>query len=829
MNLFEHTLRTLPIALWTVCASSALATKAAAVSESLPDILRIELLPEDVVLADTRDRVQLLVTGFTPGGERVDLTHAADWSVSDDIARIDSAIASPLAPGKAWIEARVASRSARIPLRVLSTDTRPISFRYEVEPALTKPGCNSGPCHGSPSGKGGFRLSLRGFDAAFDRDTLLHEERGRRTDAFEPDASLILQKPLGRLAHGGGVRLRENDASYGVLREWIRSGCPTEPLDTDSLVDIEVSPRPLDAESSLEFRLPIDTQQLRVEAHFRDGLRRDVTALAVFSSSDESVAEVSPEGLVRGLRRGESTILVRFLDRMQTLAFTFVAEVPGFRWSDPPQVNYIDVAIDDKLRKLSWLPGERSSDAEFLRRVFLDVIGQLPTLDETRAFLGDERPDKRELLIDRLLERPEFASFWASKWADILRLTEKSVSKPGAEKYWRWLRRAFERNTPYDEFARSLLTSVGSTFENPAANYFRAATDSEDAAESTAQVFLGFRLACAKCHNHPFERWTQDNYYGMSAFFHRVKKKAGGRSGEEIVWVERQGAPRQPRSGQTARAWLPFSGERDLVDGVDPRDRFVEWLREPDNPFFARVEVNRIWFHLLGRGIVHPIDDFRDSNPPSNDGLLDRLARDFVNSGYDRKHIIRTILRSRTYQTTSRSVALNEGDTKYFSHHWPRLLAAEQLLDALSQATGVEHDLGRVPSGTRASQVASQGDSAGGGNEFLKAFGQPERQTVCQCERSTETSLAKALQMFNGRVVHDKLRAENGRIRRLARAGRSDDEIITEFYLAALCRPPLAEELEVAGRYLSGVEDRLLGLEDVCWAILNSNEFLFQH
>ena len=526
-----------------------------------------------------------------------------------------------------------------------------------------------------------------------------------------------------------------------------------------------------------------------------------------------------------GVDRGEAAILARFLDKIETSSLMFLKQVPGFHWNSPPQNNFVDTHVFQKLEQLQILPSELCNDEEFVRRVYLDVIGALPDVNETQAFLADTAPDKRARLIDSLLERPEFAEFWALKWGDLLRIRNAKVSLPGVHKFHRWLVAAFRDNMPYDEFARELLTASGSTFVNPPANYYRTAAETNDCTETTSQLFLGIRIQCAKCHNHPFERWSQDNYYGIGAFFNRVQRKPGVNPEEQVIWVARAGEVTQPRTGKQMQPWLPLSGSTELAGEDDRRDTFVDWLVKPENPFFAKVEVNRMWGHLMGRGIVEPVDDFRDSNPPSSASLLTALADDFANNGYDRRRVLRTILNSRTYQLSSRKNEFNANDVKYFSHATTRLLSAEQLLDAICRVTSVAEKFAGLPAGTTATQLPSPDVDI----EFLKVFGQPARETACQCERSTDSNLSQALQMINGPLVHGKVRDESNRLRKLAGAGKTDQEIVTELYLSALCRPPSEPEMAAATKHISNAGDRTRGLEDVCWALLNANEFLFQH
>ena len=560
-------------------------------------------------------------------------------------------------------------------------------------------------------------------------------------------------------------------------------------------------------------------------AHFSNGVVKDVTPLASFSSSDTEVASVDEAGFVAGRDRGESAIVVRYLEHVQTCFLTFVKDVPGFAWNPPPANNFIDDHVYAKLLQLKFEPSALCTDEEFLRRVYLDLIGLLPTVDETKKFLADPAPYKRKQLIEDLLQRPEYAKFWALKWGDLLRMTSTAVGGDGVHKYHRWVQRAIEQNMPYDQFARELLTASGSTLANPPANFYRTTADANDAVETISQVFLGSRLQCAKCHNHPFERWTQDNYYGMAAVFNRVQKKKTKRPNELVVWSAPSGEVTQPRTGKQMKPWAP-GGDLAMAADDDRRDPFATWLTAKDNPFFARVEVNRIWAQFFGRGLVDPIDDFRDSNPAANFALLDALARDFVEHGFDRRHTIRTILQSRAYQASFRTTPLNQDDSKYASHFQPRLLSAEQLLDAICAVTDVPETFGSLPPGTKATQIPAP-DLAK--NEFLKTFGQPERQTVCACERSSESNLGMAIQFFNGPLIYEKLKNENNRFRRMIKANKSDQEILNELYLAAVSRAPTQAELDASLKHLAGKPDRVAAFEDICWALLNTNEFLFQH
>ena len=764
---------------------------------------KVEVFPTQFTLLGPREQIQYIVTGFYADGGIRDLTTVAEFQVTNPaVAKVERAVGKPLANGSTDILVKVGGREVSAQLTVANQDqAQPISFVNGTLAALSKLGCNAGACHGSPSGKGGFRLSLRAFDPELDKLTLIREDYGRRTNVLDPDRSLLLLKPLMRVPHGGGLQMRASDYSHDVLRDWIAEGCQVDPAGTPHCVRLEVYPP-----TGRVLRQPSHTQQLCVLAHFSDGSVRDVTRLAVYSSSDEEVASVDNFGHVIGHDRGEAAIIVRFLEHIESNFLTFVRTIEGFAWNNPTANNYVDEHIYTKLQQLQFLPSGLCTDEEFLRRVYLDVIGVLPTTSEVEAFLADSSPDKRTKTIDQLLDRPEFAKFWALKWGDLLRLSTKQVGDVGVYKYHRWVERAVASNMPYDQFARELLTAAGSTLNNPPANFYRTATDANDCVESISQVFLGARLQCAKCHNHPFERWTQDNYYGMAAFFNRVQRRNTPRPGEMLVWMSHSGEVTQPRTGKQMVPWLPVQGDVANAQVDDRRDLFAEWLTKPDNPFFAKVEANRIWSHLLGRGIVDPPDDFRDSNPPSNAALLDALARDFAQSGFDRKHVIRTILNSRTYQASFEPNPFNETDSKYFSHFQPRLLSAEQLLDAICQTTARPEQFGALPDGTKATQLPAPDLVQ---NEFLKIFGQPERQTVCACERSDESNLGMAIQFFNGPLIYNKLRDGGNRFRQLMQEGKSDQEIIEQLHLAAVSRRPTKQEIDASLAHLAAKDEQI--------------------
>jgi hypothetical protein len=557
-----------------------------------------------------------------------------------------------------------------------------------------------------------------------------------------------------------------------------------------------------------------------------------VTRLTVFTSSDPSVADVSPNGLVEFKQAGEVAILCRYLEEMNSVRITYLEPREGFAWPNPPEANYVDKHVFAKLKQMTILPSDLCTDAEFVRRAHLDLCGVLPTPEESTKFLADRSPDKRAKLIDALLQRPEYADFWALKWLDVLRSNRKTIQVKGVNAFQLWLRENLARNEPLDQMIRELLTANGSTYANPPANYYRIAKDPTNLAETTAQLFFGVRMQCAKCHNHPFEAITQDDYYSTAAWFARVKTKKEGAApknaqdpGAEVVYDLRDGEVTQPRSGKAMAPKFLKGAAPTIPPGTDRRAVFAEWLTGPQNPYFAKSVVNRVWYHLMGKGIVDPVDDFRDSNPPSNDELLDALAKDFVAKKFDLKALIRTIMTSRTYQLSATPNETNKDDAKYFSHTVTKLLSAEQLLDAQCDVTAVPEKFAGLPLGTRAIQLPDGEVN----HPFLKTFGQPARELACECERESDSNLAQALQLINGPTINDKLRNPNNRLGKLLAEKKGEKEILDALYLAALARPATDAERAPALSHVAKGADKRKAWEDVLWAILNTREFLFRH
>jgi hypothetical protein len=783
---------------------------------------------------------QLIVTGRYADSRERDLTPIANYTAAKPaIVEVSpGGLVQPRGNGKSVLLVQAGGQTVRLPVQVEQFDVREqVSFRRDVIAVLNVAGCNAGACHGTPSGKNGFKLSLRGFDPGTDYVTLTRDLSGRRIDRNQPEASLILQKGAGKVPHEGGVRLAAGRVPTRLLQHWLASGAPDDPAGLPVLRGLEVWPGSRVLAALAGQPAGSLKQQLAVVAHFADASERDVTPLTVFRSSDETVARVSSEGLVEFLKSGEVAILVRYLEEMVSVRLTCVQPAADYFWPNPPVNNYVDEDLFAKMKLLAIPPAPKCNDSDFFRRVYLDLCGILPAATEVQRFLVDNAPDKRARLVDGLFERPEYADFWALKWADVLNNNRRAVQAKGAYLLHQWLRIQFAQNTPFDEIARSLVTASGSTYLNPAANYFRSdrkVRDPEDQAQNSAQQFLGIRMSCARCHNHPFERWTQDDYYGLTAFFARVQDRPDplhprvGRfnQGALDIFVDRSGEAIHLRTGKPMPARLLGGDTATVKPEQDRREVLADWLTRPDNPFFARSVVNRIWYHLLGRGIVDPVDDFRDSNPAASEELLNALARDFVAHRFDTRHVIRTIMSSQIYQLGTKTNAYNRDDVRFFSHAVAKMHSAEVLLDALLAATEVPEVFPGMPAGTRATQLPD-GDVFH--HPFMRAFGQPTRETACECERSCDTSLGHALQLINGPTVKAKLTAPQNRIGRLLAEKRSDSEIVTELYLATLSRLPVDREREASLRHIGSSSERRRALEDIQWALFNSREFLLRH
>ena len=703
------------------------------------------------------------------------------------------------------------------------------SFRIDVLPLLSRGGCNAGACHGNSGGKGGFRLSLRGDDPDFDFRSLTREALGRRVNLTSPDQSLMVLKPTGQLAHEGGVRFSSGSAEARMLRNWIAAGARDDRSSAPRLKSLHVAP-------VMKINRSADRiEPLQIVAEFTDGTRRDVTRQASFDLSDPTLAEVSPAGEVHARRPCEVTVAVRYLTGRGVSSLAFVPDRQGFEWRGLAERNVVDRHVFAKLRQLEINPSEPASDPVFLRRAFLDAIGRLPTVEEARQFLADPDAAKRDHLIDRLLERSEFADFWALKWADLLRNEEKTMGSKGVWVFQRWLRDQIAAEVPLDAMVRQIVSARGSTWTNPPSSFYRTSRDPQAAAEAVAQVFLGVRLQCARCHNHPFDDWTQDDYYGLAACFSTVQRKQINNlrrdkfdkheiNGDEVVYLAGSPGMVQPRTRALLKPRPPGGVPFESSSDTNPLDQLADWLTR-DNHQFARNLANRVWFHLMGRGVVEPVDDFRESNPPSNPGLLDALTEHLIQGGMRLKPLVALVMKSQTYQLGATPTATNADDTTNFSRAGVRVLPAEVLLDAICQVVEIAEPFRGAPGRLRATQLPG----AAADSPFLRIFGKPERLLSCECERTETTSLAQAFQMINGESVRRKLEDPGNRISRLLARPTPAGAILEEFYLAGLCRQPTHAERDAILAYLAKAGNARDAWQDVTWAILNSKEFLLRH
>jgi hypothetical protein len=799
-------------------------------ADSKPPGLSIE--PARVVLSGRESRQQLAVTHRLTDGSLRDVTRRCRYVVEPEtIATVTTdGVVRPRADGVATIRAIDQDRETGIEVIVQGADwTRPVSFRTEIVPLLSKAGCNMGACHGNFNGKGGFRLSLRGDDPMFDFQSLTHDQFGRRLSTVAPERSLIIRKPTATLAHEGGMRFARNSTEARTLLQWIASGASDDQAVAPQVRSLRVYPAErIAAPGELE-------QQVVVTAEFTDGATRDVTRQAAFDISDPTRVEVSVDGLVQARGPCETAVAVRYMTGRGTSRLAFLADRPRFSWQGPHADHPIDTFVFAKLRALRINPSALSDDSVFLRRAYLDATGRLPDPDESRAFLADRDPEKRSKLIDRLVDYPEFADFWALKWADLLRNEEKTMGDKGAWVFQRWLRDQIAGDVPLDELVRRLIAGLGSTWQNPPSSFYRTNRDPMTAAESVGQVFLGIRLQCARCHSHPFDVWTQDDYYGLAACFANVARKQLDNArkdgfdqheinGDEVIYLAGRPQMVQPRSGTLLRPKVLHGPVIEPTSAGNTLERLAEWLTRR-NPQFRRNLANRVWYHLFGRGIVEPVDDFRDSNPPSNPALLDAVTTAFEANGMRLKPLVAWIMKSRTYQLSATPDPTNVEDEANFSRAAVRLLSAEVLLDAVSQVLEVPERFPRAPASLRAAQLPG----ASGSVAFLKTFGKPDRLLTCECERSEMTTLAQAFQMINGETVRRKLDARDNRIGRRLAAGSDDTKLLSEIYLAALCREPTEAERTTMMAHVRGAIPQRKAWEDVVWALLNSKEFLLRH
>ncbi len=786
----------------------------------IPKVTALKVQPMSLTLEHARDGRRVVVSGRTQDGSWIDVTRWAILTATDAKVEVQQdGYIYPKATGATKVAVTLKGLTTELPVEVKSMDAPAVSFVRDVMPVLSHAGCNNGTCHGAAKGKNGFKLSLRGYDPEFDYELLIADISGRRFNRAFPEQSLMLLKPTSEVPHKGGQVIVPGSKDYRLIHQWISEGAVSDVKTTQRVERLEVLP------NSSELAMPGAKQQLIAIAHYPDGTMRDVTREAKFTSSVNEVAKVNDDGVVTAERRGETAILTRYEGAYSTNGIIVMGDRSGYKWVETAEYNYIDTHVHNKLKRMKILTSELCTDEEFVRRIYLDLTGIPPTPDQVRSFLNDGTPSKakREQLIDVLVETPEFVDHWAHKWADLLQSNRKFLGERGVWLFQQWIHESIAENRPYDQFVRDLITATGSSYTNPAANYFRVSREYTAAVENTTQLFLGVRFSCNKCHDHPFEKWTQNQYYEFGAFFADVKVKPGQLPGDEVVYASFAETPvKHPRTLAVVEPTVPFGKVNSETE--DKRAMLAEWLTDADNPMFARAGVNRLWSYFMGRGIIEPVDDIRTSNPPTNPELLDALTQDFVTSGFDLKHMMKTITRSRTYQQSIKTNKWNKADTINFSHAVARRLTAEQLLDSIGVATGSRPKFESMPKSFRAVQLP---DSKVKDDGFLKLFGRPERETSCECERTTEVSLAHAMNLINGPTVADALIDKNGRIAQLLKKNVDNRAIVEELYLATFSRLPLEHEYKVAVEHLANAESKEAGAQDLLWALINSPAFLF--
>lgn len=798
------------------------------------EIARLEVFPDKVALRGMDDACQLVVTAVLKNGHEVDVTGDSRFvsTLGDGLRFTQAGRAIPSTNGKGTISVAYAGARAALPVEVTDCETLlPINFPNQIVPVFTKLACNSGGCHGKASGQNGFKLGLLGYDPELDFNTLVKEGRGRRVMPDSPDASLLLTKGTGAVAHGGGRKMEAGSDEYKLVRRWIASGMPYgKPTDpTVKSISVHPSRRVLSRQSR---------QQFAVLAHYSDGTREDITRRAQYESNDSEIATVDAQGLVRSQSlSGEAAIMVRYQDQVST----FRAVVPVSR--EPKPFSFAENTVVDKhavakWRELGLVPSDLASDLVYLRRVHLDLTGTLPTPAQVQAFVADKAADKRGRLVDSLLESPEYAYYFAAKWADILRVKRggDAARAYGTYAFHGWLRDAMANDMPYDQIARAVVAGTGDEMVHPPVMWTKSLSGVEQYVDDTAQVFLGLRLTCAQCHHHPYEKWSQDDYWGLAAFFGRIGRKEVTLGADEsnqpvkrvVVFSQKTGSVNNKRTQQVA-AFKPLDGKpMEVAPGTDPRSLLADWLTARDNPFFARAVANRYWAHFLGKGIVDPLDDMRLTNPASNPALLDALARELTNSGFSLKHLVRTICKSRTYQLSAEPNDSNRNDKQNFARYYPRRLSAEVIYDAVCQVTASPAAFGGVPADSNAPRRAIMLPDESFASYFLDVFGRPQRISACECERVGEANLAQALHLLNSDEIQTMLSRGNGRADLLAKDKRPDGEKIDELFIRAFGHPPAPDQKKAALEHLAKHEkDKKVGYENILWALLNTKEFLF--
>ena len=804
--------------LFTSCTLLVLTTTRLATAET--PLASIEVFPPDINLETSRDRQSFVVQATFADGLTRDVTAEAKLALGNPaLARLQGNIVFPVQDGTTDLRIEFGGKNAVLPVKVKDAAIeRPISFRLDVMPVFMRAGCNTGSCHGAARGKDGFRLSLFGFDPEGDHYRLTREINGRRINLALPAEGLLMEKTTGKVPHTGGVKFKEGDEYYQTLLRWLEAGVPNDPptVATPTALDIYPKSGVLDGKGS--------TQRLTVRAKYSDGTDRDVTNLTVFLSNNANSAKVTPDGIVTAGERGEAFVMARFATFTVGSPFIVLPKGLQFNFPDMPEKNYIDTLVNAKLKKLRIAPSDICTDEAFLRRVYVDIVGVLPTPDEYSRFMTNTAPNKRDLLVDELLGRKEFSELWVMKWAELLQIRSSNrVSYKATLLYYNWLQEKLARNVPVNEWVQELLGASGGTFKYPATNYYQNETDILKISENVAQVFMGMRIQCSQCHNHPFDRWTMNDYYGFAAFFSQIGRKGTDDPREVVIFNSGGGDVRHPIGGRVMPPKF-LGGATPDVAGKDRRQVMANWLASPENPYFATNLSNIVWAHFFGQGIIHEVDDVRISNPPSNGELLNELGKRFTDYKYDFKKLVRDICTSRTYQLSTIPNPSNEGDTRNFARGAVRRIRAETMLDCISLVTETKNKFPGLPLGARAVQIADGNVS----NYFLTTFGRATRESVCSCEVKLEPTLSQSLHMLNGDATTQRIQA-GGLISRRLGEKKTPEQIIEELYLRTLCRKPTPKEMANLNKAVVEEPNKTKVLEDIFWGLLNTREFLFNH
>lgn len=790
-------------------------------------MVKVEVFPQDVVLETMRDKQSVVVMATYADDTTLDVTpnatfEFADPSLVDFKARN---IFTPKKDGQTEMTVKVADKVVKVPVTVKdAAKDRPVSFHLDVMPVFMRENCNTGSCHGSARGQDGFMLSLFGYDPNGDHFRITREMAGRRINLALPEESLLITKSIEAVPHTGGKLFEKGSQSWKTMVEWVANGSPNDPADVATVAELTLYPPKLVLEGAGA------KQQLTVRAKYTDGTDRDVTDLAVFMTSNEPTAAVTKHGLVTAGKRGESFLMARFETKTVGIQCIVIPENLEYTKPTPPENNYVDKLVHEKLHKLRIIPSDTCSDEEFIRRVYLDIVGLLPTVDEFNSFMADKDPSKRSKVIDSLLERKDFSEMWVMKWAELLQIRTNNnvLSYKATLLYHNWLKDRISNNVPLNEIVIDLIGSTGGTFDNPATNYYQVERDNLKLAENAAQVFMGFRLQCAQCHNHPFDRWTMDDYYSWAAFFSQIGRKNADDPREQVIYNRGSGETNHIVGG---RAMPPkfLGGEKPDVAGKDRRQVLAEWLASPNNHYFSQNIVNMVWSHFFGIGIIDPVDDVRVSNPASNPELLDTMAKKFEGEyKYDFKQLVRDICNSRAYQRSTKANPSNKDDLRNFAKARVRRQRAEVMLDTITQVTETKNKFQGLPLGARAVQIANGATST----YFLTTFGRATRETVCSCEVRMDPSLSQALHLINGETVSTKIE-QGGLVKTRLGEGKKPEEIVEEIYVRSFSRKPTPEEMKQLMAQVAAVGDdanqKQLVLNDIFWAVLNSKEYMFNH